>query len=572
MTPRRPIARDLAIAAALVTAICAIYGQTIGFEFLSYDDEDFVTSNAQVNAGISVDGALGAFVKRSAPLNWLPLTVISYMIESTLFGLDPAAFHATNVALHALGAVLLYALLRTVTGAPWPSAIAAALFALHPMRVESVAWVTCRKDVLSAVFGLSALIAYARYAKRGSPWAFAAAFVFAAAALLSKATWVSLPFLFVLLDFWPLRRLGTSSPFRLIAEKLPFFALSAAMMFVTSRFQAGIRVPLERLGIAERLAHAVAAYAWYVGKTIWPVPLSPHYPHPYLVGGGVPWTVAQIALAALALAAITALAVRFARRGYPLVGWLWFLGTFVPVIGFVQHGTAGMADRYTHLPHMGLFVAAAFGGWELCAARLRTRAAQRIAASAIAALLVAFGSASFAQARVWRDTQTLFAHALRVMPRDAMIQEAVANEDLEAGRYDDALRHAKTAWNLRPGFRKARRVFALALQRREAAAPNAPLPDFLFDGGPGDSLAHQEVAEVEYARGNADAAEGHIRRALELTPDSIRALTQLALLLRERGDDAGAVAALRRIADLSANAAEAHAALDEAEREAAAPR
>jgi Flp pilus assembly protein TadD len=561
--------RDLAIAAALVTAIWAIYGQTIGFEFLSYDDDDFVTRNAQVHAGISVDGALGAFVQRSAPLNWLPLTVISYMIESTLFGLDPAAFHATNVALHALGAVLLYALLRSLTGAPWTSGIAAALFALHPMRVESVAWVTCRKDVLSAVFGLSALIAYARYAKRGSPWGYAAAFVLTAAALLAKATWVSLPFLYLLLDYWPLRRLGASAAVRLLAEKLPFFALSAAMMVVTSGYQAGIRVPLERLGVAERLAHALAAYGWYLGKTIWPTHLSPHYPHPYLAGGGVPWTGAQIAFAALALAAITALAVRFAQRGYPLVGWLWFLGTFAPVIGFVQHGTAGMADRYTHLPHMGLFAAVAFGGFELCAARLHTRAAQRIAASAAAALLVAFGWASFAQARVWRNTETLFAHALRVMPRDAMIQEAVANNDLEAGRYDEALHHAKTAWNLRPGFRKAGRVFALALQRREAAAPNAPLPDFLFDGGPGDSLAHQEVAEVEYSRGNADAALDHVRRALELTPDSIRALTQLALLLRERGDDAGAGAALRRIADLSPNAAEANAALDEAEREAA---
>jgi hypothetical protein len=560
---RPAIARDLAIAAALVAAVLAIYGQTVGFAFLEYDDDVFVTRNALVNAGISADSVHAAFVRRSAPLNWLPLMVMSYMAEATLFGVDPSAFHATNVALHALDAVLLYVLVRTLTGAVWPSAIAAALFAVHPMRVESVAWVTCRKDLLSAAFGLLALIAYARYARRGSLLAYAAAFVATVAALLSKATWVALPFLLVLLDFWPLRRFGSSAreaggiplasarragAIRLLAEKLPFFAAAAAMTIVTSGFQAGIRVPLERLPVLERVVHALVAYAWYVGKTIWPTQLSPHYPHPYLVGGGVPWTGAQIALAALVIGGLTALAMRFARRGYPIVGWLWFLGTLVPVIGFAQHGTAGMADRYTHLPHMGLFFAAVFGGWELFVPRLRSGAAQRIAIAAVVALLFAFGSAAFVQTRVWRDTESLFTHALRVMPRDAMIQQAVANNDIAAGRYDDALRHAKTAMNLRPGFRKAARVFALALQRREAATPNEPLPDFLFDGGPGDALAHMEVAEIEYERGNSDAALAHVRRALELEPDSPRALVQLAELLRERGDEAGASEVLRALA------------------------
>jgi protein O-mannosyl-transferase len=530
---RPALARDLAIGAALVAAVVAIYGQTVGFAFLDYDDDVFVTRNALVNAGISADSVRAALVHRSAPLNWLPLMVLSFMADSTLFGLDPSAFHATNVALHALDAVLFYVLVRTLTGALWPSAIAAALFALHPLRVESVAWVTCRKDVLSAAFGLLALIAYTRYARRGSLPAYAAAFAATVAALLSKATWVSLPFLFLLLDYWPLRRRGA---IRLLAEKLPFFAACAAMTIVTSGFQAGIRVPLERLPVMERAVHGLVAYAWYVGKTIWPTQLSPHYPHPYLVGGGVPWTAAQIALAALVIGGLTALAVRFARRGYPIVGWLWFLGTLVPVIGFAQHGTAGMADRYTHLPHMGLFLAAGIGGWELFVPRLASRAARRIAITAVAALLLALGSAAFVQTRVWRDNETLFAHALRVTPHDAMIQQAVAHSDLQAGRYDAALIHAKTAMDLRPGFRKAGSVFALALKQREAATPNAPLPEFLLDGGAGDALAHMEFAEIEYDRGNSDAALAHVRRALELEPDSPRARMQLAQLLRERGD------------------------------------
>jgi hypothetical protein len=578
--------RDLAIAAALVAATLAVYAQTIGFDFVDYDDDGFVTRNALVHDGISLDGAREAFVRISAPGNWLPLMVMSYMVESTLFGVEPAAFHATNVALHVLDCLLLYALLRMLTGAAWPSAIAAALFALHPLRVESVAWVSTRKDVLSAAFGLLALIAYSRYARRGSWRSYAAAFACTACALLSKATWVTLPFLFLLLDFWPLRRFGPAPPgreafpapaarrtgiVRLLAEKLPFVAAAAAMVIVTNRFQGVVRIPLERLPVAERLTHALGAYAWYIGKTLWPTQLAPHYPHPYLVGGGVPWTGAQIALAALVVFGLTALSVRFARRGHPLVGWLWYLGTFVPVIGLVQYGNQGMADRYTHLPHIGLFVAAVFGGWEVLVPRLRSAALRRAAAAAVAAVLFAFGFAAFVQTSVWRNTETLFTHALRVMPRDAVIQEAVANSALEAGRYDEALLHARIAMNLRPRFRKAGRVFALALQRREAATPNAPLPDFLFDGGPGDALVHQEVAEVEYTRGNRDAALDHVRRALALEPDSIRGLWQLVLLLRERGDQAGADEALRRIAELG-DPNEMRDPLAEAEGEDAAPR
>jgi hypothetical protein len=446
--------RDLAIAAALVVATLAIYAQTLGFDFItlpvatdappdapapcSFDDDKYVTRNPSVRAGISSDGVRAAFTDAVA-FNWSPLVVLSLMLDATLFGVDPAAFHGVNTALHSLDAVLVYALLRTLTGAAWPSAIAAALFALHPLRVESVAWVTGRKDVLSAAFGLLALIAYTRFAQRGSRRAYGVALACTIAALLSKATWVTLPGLFLLLDYWPLRRLASDA--RVLAEKIPFFVAAAAVLVVTAAFQQDHGVGLDRIGIGDRLAHALAACAWYIAKTLWPAGLAPHYPHPYLAtSGGMPWTSAQLALAALTLVSLSAVAIRFARRGYPLVGWLWFLGALVPVLGFAQYGTAGMADRYTHLPHIGLFLALTFGGWEMLAPRLGNLRMRALAIAGVGALLVALGAASFAQTRVWRNAQTLFAHSLSVIPDNAVMRQGIARCYLGAWRSDEARR------------------------------------------------------------------------------------------------------------------------------------
>jgi hypothetical protein len=463
--------RDLAIAVALVAATLAIYAQTLGFEFISlpapadaaadapppcnFDDDKYVTRNPWVQAGLTGEGVRAAFVD-AAPFNWSPLVVLSLMLDATLFGVGPAGFHAVNTALHALGAVLVFALLRALTGAVWPSAFAAALFALHPLRVESVAWVTGRKDVLSAVFGLLALIAYTHYARSGSRRAWAAALAGTIAALLAKATWVTLPALFLLLDYWPLRRFGSASPqlaghalpaaprarpARLLAEKVPFFAAAAAVLLVTAAYQVGNRVGVDQLGWGDRIVHAVAACAWYLAKTLWPVGLAPHYPHPYLAtSGGVPWTSAQFALAALMLAGISALVLRTARRGYPLVGWLWFLGALVPVLGLAQYGTQGTADRYTHLPHIGLFAALAFAGFEMLAPRLGSPRVRSAAVAAGAAVLIALGTVSYVQTRVWRDAASLFAHSLAVIPHNSVMRQGIARCYLGAGRSDEAQR------------------------------------------------------------------------------------------------------------------------------------
>jgi tetratricopeptide (TPR) repeat protein len=237
----------------------------------------------------------------------------------------------------------------------------------------------------------------------------------------------------------------------------------------------------------------------------------------------------------------------------------------------VQHGAQGMADRYTHLPHIGLFAAAVFGGWELLVPRLRSAFERRIAAAAVMALLLALGSAAFVQTRVWRNTESLFTHALRVMPHDAVIQEAIANCDLEAGRFDGALRHAKTALDLRPRFRKARRVFELALKRRAAATPPPPDPDFLFDGRVSDALVHEGLAEIAFARGDRESALAHVRQALAIERDSIRSLWLLGALLWELGDYAGSRDALRQVVALEPDSNDAREALAAAERAPAAP-
>jgi Flp pilus assembly protein TadD len=244
----------------------------------------------------------------------------------------------------------------------------------------------------------------------------------------------------------------------------------------------------------------------------------------------------------------------------------------LPVLGFAQYGTQGMADRYTHLPHIGLFVAAVFGGWAWLVPRLRNPLQRRTAAALVAAALIALGSAAAVQARVWRDSESLFTHALELRPRDAMIQKAIADLYLRTGRFDEALRHSKAALNLHPGYRKAHDVLTQALQHRAAANPGAPPPDFLFDGGAGDALVHEELAELAFARGDGEAAFVHVRSALALTPDSIRALWQLGVLLRERGDLAGARDAFLRLVALAPDSSEAREALAAAERAVAAPR
>ena len=365
------------IAAGLLVATLLIFARAIGNGFVNYDDPDYVTANAQVQGGITVAGIRWALTSGVAS-NWHPLTWMSHQLDVTLFGLDPRGHHATSVLWHALNAALAFLALRRLTGSVWRSAFCAALFAWHPLRVESVAWVSERKDVLSGFFFFAVLWLYAGYVRRrrdGLPWlaAYVATLAAFALGLMAKPMLVTLPCLLLLLDFWPLRRVelarGAGSTWaRLVLEKLPFFVFVIASAAVTYHVQKAGGSVTAQLSLGDRLGNAVIAVVRYLGTFLLPVDLAVLYPHP----GS--WPARKVVAALLVVGGLTAAAVwQLRRRPWIAVGWFWFLGTLVPVIGLVQVGLQSMADRYTYLTIIGVQVAA---GWSLATAA--TAASRRI--------------------------------------------------------------------------------------------------------------------------------------------------------------------------------------------------
>jgi protein O-mannosyl-transferase len=448
--PPRPT--TAAVALALGIATLALYARVAGHAFLFFDDDLYVHANERVRAGLSWAGVAWAFTTLDVS-NWQPLTWLSHMLDVELFGVTPAGPHLVNAALHAANAALLFAVLRALTGAPGRSAAVALLFAVHPLHVESVAWIAERKDVLSTAFGLLALAAYARYAARPAPRRLVPVAAAFALSLMAKAMWVTLPFLLLLLDFWPLQRVAGSpaerdpgppprppvSLRRAVLEKVPLLLMSAAASAVTfvAQRRSGMIAPLD-FGPGQRAANAAVSYALYLARTVWPSGLAVHYPLRRTLPA---W---EVAAAAALLAALTAGALWLARRRpFVLVGWLWFLGMLVPVAGLVQLGGQAMADRYTYVPLAGVFVAAVWGG----ALLLPRRAALAVAAAAVAAL----SAATWVQLGHWRDDETLFRRALAVTEDNGLAHYNLGTRLAVAGRLDEARPLLARAAQLEPG-------------------------------------------------------------------------------------------------------------------------
>ncbi|HET6923128.1 MAG TPA: hypothetical protein VFI16_08270, partial [Anaeromyxobacteraceae bacterium] len=385
------------VASALCALVAFVFWRSGGFGFVAFDDPRYVLDNPHVRAGLSRDGIRWAFSATWAA-NWHPLTWLSLMLDVEAFGLDPGWMHRLNVLWHCADTVLLFLLLRSATGSAWRPALVAALFGIHPLHVESVAWISERKDVLSAFFWLAAMAAWVSYARRpgaGRYLLVAAAMVLG---LLAKPMVVTLPAVLLLLDLWPLGRADPSRPWRswapgLILEKLPLLALSAASSAVTLAAQAGAMTGPFRLPLATRSGNALIAWVWYLWKSIWPASLAAFHPHRGLEPGGIPaW---QVAGAASVLVAVSALVLwQWKRRPWLAVGWGWYLVTLLPVIGLVQVGRQGVADRYSYLPLVGLFVAAA---WSLPPASALSRRGRAAVAAAAGAAVLSLAVAARAQ-------------------------------------------------------------------------------------------------------------------------------------------------------------------------------
>ncbi len=448
-----PEKRTAILCLLLVVATLALYNPVNRHPFVNYDDDKYVTENPHVRNGFTWETIVWAFSSTDAA-NWHPVTWLSHSLDYQLFRQNPAGHHLTSLLIHAANAVLLFLFLMYSTRRPGASWFVAALFALHPINVESAAWVAERKNVLCTFFFFAALIAYCWYARRPD-WrrylAFTSVFILG---LMSKPMVITLPFVLLLLDYWPLGRIQGSPPVtprispvplsKLVIEKLPLFALSLASAVITMQAQkaGGATRSIEQFSLAVRLENAVVAYAAYLWKMIWPSHLAPLYPHP---GNGLAaW---QVAISALVLLAVTSMVLRFRYRGYLVVGWLWFLGTLVPVIGLVQVGEQAMADRYAYIPLVGIFVMIAWGASDLADA-LKIGVAGRMVPAACILLAVSF--ATHRQLEYWVSSSDLWTHAIAVTDRNFVAQDNLGGALLLLGKPDEAYAHFQAASQINP--------------------------------------------------------------------------------------------------------------------------
>lgn len=485
--------------------------------FLSHDDSDFVTENPHVRTGVTLEGIRWHALHGTAS-NWVPLSFISHAIDVSLFGLDAGRHHLTNLLLHAGNTVLLFLLLAAYTGATWRSFSVATLFAVHPLHVESVAWIAERRDVLSAFFFFLTLAAYRRYVRRPGTGIYAAICLIYALGLLAKPMLVTLPVLLLLLDFWPLRRIGPGVPAasprppaaglrRALLEKLPLAAIALADGVITIAVQSrdGAVSTLGGLPLGQRLANAVVAPAVYLRKMLWPVDLAIFYPHP---GGGLqPSTVILAGLLLLAMS-VGALALR-RRLPFVLTGWLWYLAMLAPVVGILQVGKQALADRYTYLPLVGLYIGLC---WSMGFVWKRLGRAGVLAGAGGLALVAILATITHRQVGTWRNDRSVFEHAARVTERNALAAMKLADLSLREG-------NAQAAVGL----------------LREAA---------LYD--PRDDKIHVLLGVAHGELGQSDAALRALREALRLNPDNSEALNNLGELLAALGRPSEALAFLER--------------------------
>ncbi len=545
----------MAIGAGLALLTVTALWPVLGNGFTNFDDDLYVTQNPELRNGLGAEGFRWAWTTGHAA-NWHPLTWLSHLLDYELYGLDPWGHHLTSLLWHVANTILLFLLLEALTGATWRGAVVAALFAVHPLHVESVAWVAERKDVLSTFFWLLTLAAYVAWVRRPSPARYGAVLLALALGLAAKPMLVTVPFVLLLLDYWPLGRWGERSPGRLVVEKLPLFALAAASSVITVIVQhAGEATrSIAQVPLGERLANAVLAYVGYLQHTLWPSGLAVFYPH-----RGATAT-AGLVLAAAALLALVSAAVLAARnnRPYLVTGWLWYLGTLVPVIGLLQVGEQGMADRYTYVPLIGVLLAAVWGIADLAGPGTGRARLRPWLAGAAAIAILACATLSRAQAGHWKDSVTLFRHALAVTSDNATAHLNLALALSERGEHAEAAEQLQAALRLRPRWAKAHNNLGVALSAlgREDEAHEHYRAALSID--PLYADAHYNLGLSLAERGAAEQALSHFRRALESDPGKVEAHYNAGTLLAglRRFDEAAGY--FRRTVELDPAHAMAH--------------
>jgi Tfp pilus assembly protein PilF len=603
----------LRICILLVLLTTAVYYQAGNHGYLVYDDAVYVAENSIVREGLTLEGLRWAFTTTEAA-NWHPLTWLSHMLDCQLFGPEAGPHHLVNLFFHLANTILLFFVLQWMTGTVWRCAFVAALFALHPLHVESVAWIAERKDVLSTFFFFLTLVAYVHYIKRPGGMRYLLVFSPFALGLMAKPMLVTLPFVLLLLDYWPLGRTPywnkdeplsqnveakekrqkkkgkkivagerASFPWLLIYEKFPLLVLTVLSSIITIHAQKNAMASLQHIALSERLENAVVSYVRYILKMFWPLDLAPFYPY-------APWPAWVVAAATILVASATFLAVKKIRSlPYVAVGWFWYLGTLVPVIGIVQVGQQAMADRYSYVPLIGLFIILAWGIYDL-AGKVQFR---RIALAAAAGILIAvLMVTTWFQVRYWRDSVTLFNHALTVTENNFVARSVIAVKFLREGKLEEALHQSEEALRMNESDpnslvnhgiilfemgkpEEARKYFLKAIELHpNYAGGYSGLGSVYYIEGDMDRAieaflkairldgnhfrAHMKVAEAFSKKGDLDEAMKYYRRALRLQPRNAEIYSSMGSILILQGRFDEAIAQLDSALKMKPDYAKAH--------------
>jgi tetratricopeptide (TPR) repeat protein len=549
----------LLLAILLVAGTMLLYTPALRNGFVNFDDPDYVTHNQRVLQGLSWTNLKWAFGTDNPAANWHPLTWLSHMLDVQMFGTNPAGHHLTNIVLQAVDVLLLFLLLTRATGYPLRSAAVAALFALHPLNVESVAWVTERKTVLGMLFFLLTIWAYGWYVRKPGVARYLCVFLLFAAALMSKLMVVSLPFALLLLDYWPLRRFpqtrtpdaGQRGRFfsafpELFLEKIPLLLLAAAASWITLRLHRKEGALAAAMPFAWRLKNAIYSYCVYLGKLVWPSGLAVFYPHP---GNSLPWW--KVLLAALLLAVISAVIWRFREKEYLLFGWLWFLGTMVPMIGIVQSGRQGMAGRFMYIPMIGLLIAAA---WLVAEWISRVRLNPRLAAVFFVLLIWPYIYLTRKQIGYWHDSYSLFSYTLAVTSNNGIAENNMGAALMDMGQPQPAAQHFESAVRLAPDLASAHYNLGVVLQRQNSAdqAVREYRQAIALSSDPLEAAkAHNNLGILYMTTKNYAAALPELNSAIALNPNEQNSYIGRGTIEFESWNYAAAAADFARAASIA---------------------